>query len=419
MLNPKLRSVCEFVEGWCHSHRLNYSVVCDESDLQGLMLPRSGRALLPKLLADLGAVVTATGVHLETTKVRGGTILAFSIKAISEAKLAALIAEAGEEVEPMSFADKITDAFSQTVARPISEDPSEVTAGSLLMTALRVVDEGQYKGATGGMTRANQTSLQRQRVGSDNTMGGPKAKPVPSDKPQATTGASQPSTGPAARFEHRIADTFGVAPLPSRLKLFNKHLNETLGAMPAGGMGQPGMQGMATPNGMQPGDLFDKFAKSLQVMGQSMGTGPLQDQLKKQGINWKKSDDGQSIILYIVNASTNAPQPIARISAATLEKPADFETQLLNIMDFAKGDAPGTFKQRQQEMQNQEKAAREIAKQMGPQDQTAVSQQLAAPQQPGLQGMATPDQGPAVGGPVQQPATQQAATQAAMPKPGM
>ncbi len=415
MLNPKIRNVCEFVDKWCDRHGLNYSVVCDESDLQGLMLPRSGRPLLPKLMADLGAVVTAAGVHFETTRVRGGTILAFSIKAISEAKLAALIAEAGEEIEPMSFADRITDAFTKTVAKPISEAPEDVTPVSLLVTALRVVDEGQYKSATGGMTRANQTSLQRQRVGSDHTLAGPRK----SEDPQATTGASQPATGPATRFEHKIANSLGVSPLPSRRQLFDRQLNETLGAMGATGAG-PGMQGMATPNGTQPGDLFDKFAKSLSVLGTTMGTGPLQDQLKKQGINWKKSDDGQSIILYIVNGTTNAPQPIARISAATLEKPSDFETQLLNIMDFAKGEAPGTFKQKQQEFQNQEKAAREIAKQMGPQDQTAVAQQMAAPQQPGLQGMATPDgaqPAPQPGAQPQQPAPQAAATQAALPKP--
>lgn len=410
MLNPRLKTVCEFVDEWCSQNRVKYSVVCDESDLQGVLLFRKDRPLVTKLLTDLRPMVTAVGVHLETTKVRGGTILAFSIKAISEAKLAALIAEAGEEKEHMNFADKISDAFSHTLAKQVLEGTElEANVNTFLVTALKVVDEGQYKLATQGATRANQTSLQRQRVGSDNTLGGPQpsgdgksAKPNDSDEPQATTGASQPSTGPSTRFEERVARTFESG-LPSRRRMFGRQLDETL-------------QGMATPNGVQPGDLFTKFAQSLSVLGQSMGTGPLQDQLKKQGINWKKSDDGQSIVLYIVNAQTNAPQPIARISASTLEKPSDFETQLLNIMDFAKGDAPGTFKQRQQELQNQEKAAREIAKQLGPQDQNAIAQQMAGPMQPGLQGMATPTQGaPSAGG--APAAGGAAATQAAMPKP--
>lgn len=403
MLNPRIKSVCEFVDRWCRSNNVAYSVVCDEGDLQGILLFRKDRPLVGKLLATLDPVISATGVHLETTKVRGGTILAFSIKAISEAKLAALIAEAGEEVEPMSFADKITDALTRTVAKPVVEgdETVELNTTTFLTTALKVVDEAQYKSPTNAVGH-NTLERNSHKPNKPNTPPGKaNAKVVThdSDDPQATTGASQSSTGPGTRFEGRIAETMGVC-LPSRRRLFGKQLAETL----------QGLGGMATPNGTQAGDLFTKFAKALQVMGQSMGTGPLQDQLKQQGINWKKSDDGQSIILYVVNASTNAPQPIARVSAATLEKPSDFETQLLNIMDFAKGDAPGTFKQRQQELQNQEKAAREIAKQLGPQDQNTIAQQMQ-PQQPGLQGMATPNDGT--------PAPQAAATQAAMPKPGM
>ncbi len=383
MLNPRLKSVCQFVDSWCDRHSIKYSVVCDESDLQGVLLFRKDRPLVARLLGDLGPLVTATGVHLETTKVRGGTILAFSIKAISEAKLAALIAEAGEESEPMSFADKIVDAFSTTVADTLVENqpPTGLNQGAFLMTALKVVGEAQYKTPTNAI---GHNTLERNSH-------------CP-DKPGTPPG-KKPKTKDPVRFEERIAGTLEV-PLPTRRRMFGRQLSETL-------------EGMATPNGVQPNDLFSKFAQSLQVLGQNMGTGPLQDQLKKQGINWKKSDDGQSVILYIVNAQTNAPQPIARISAATLEKPSDFEAQLLNIMDFAKGDAPGTFKQKQQELQNQEKAAREIAKQLGPQDQNAVAQQMGQ-QQPGLQGMAMPDNQAGA-----QPAPQAAANQAAMPKPGM
>lgn len=409
MLNPKLRRVCEYVDSWCRQQRVLYSVVCDESDLQGLLLPRKDRPLVNRLVADLGQLVETEGVHLETTKVRGGTILAFSVKAISESKLAAIIAEAGEVKEPMNFTDKIDQAFVASTARPaVVEGVQEPNMLTFLDTALKMVGEGQYKSATQGMTRANQTSLQRQRVGSDNTLGGPnptaKDASVKSNEPQSTSGAAK---GPNTRFESRVAGVFDLSYQNRDTKVFQRQLAEAL-------------DGMATPSGVQPGDLFTKFAQSLAVLGQNMGTGPLQDQLKKQGINWKKSDDGQSIILYIVNASTNAPQPIARISAATLEKPSDFETQLLNIMDFAKGEAPGTFKQKQEELQAQEKAAREIAKQLGPQDQNAIAQQMQGQgQQPGLQGMAMPDAPGGGGGTPPQPAPQAAAQQAAMPKPGM
>jgi hypothetical protein len=411
MVNPKLQAVCQFVHSWCAAHGVGYSHVCNEADFQGILLLRKNRAVLEQLFHDLKPIVTEQKIHFEATRVRSGVILALSLKAISESRLAALISDAGEEIDSMTFTERLSDAFTRTTAAlPVTE----FNEGTFLATAVKIVGEGQFKSATQGITRANQSSLQRQRVGSNRTLGGaqnpPPAKgggPVhDSDDPQATTGASQAATGRPTRFENRVGTALGCLERDGRSRRdFYRQLTETL-------------QGMATPTGIQPGDLFTKFAQALSVLGQNMGTGPLQDQLKKQGINWKKSDDGQSIILYIVNAQTSAPQPIARISAATLEKPSDFETQLLNIMDFAKGDAPGTFKQRQQELQTQEKAARDIAKQLGPQDPNAVQQQMQQGMaQPGMQqGMAQPAGG--TGQPVSSlPAPQAAAQQAAMPKP--
>lgn len=398
MLNPSIKSICEFVDSWCSKHDIPLKYVCDESEFRAIQLYKRDRQLLGKLLDDLKPLVTATGVYLETTKVRGGTILAFSIKAISETTLAALIAEAGEEI--MSFAEKITEVFSQTVAKSVVESTiAEPNQGDFLMTAIKVVDESQYKSPLDALGRS---TLERNSHRPSKPAASAGKTTTDKKKSTAIGGDSQAATGPDLRFESRVATTMGSS-LPSRRRLFGKQLDETL-------------QGMATPNGAQAGDLFTKFAQALSAMGNNMGTGPLQDQLKKQGINWKKSDDGQSVMLYVVNAQTNAPQAIARISAATLEKPSDFETQLLNIMDFAKGDAPGTFKQRQQELQSQEKAAREIAKQLGPQDESSIAQQMQ-PQAPGLQGMATPDQGPVGDQPLgAPPAPQAAATQAAMPK---
>jgi hypothetical protein len=103
----------------------------------------------------------------------------------------------------------------------------------------------------------------------------------------------------------------------------------------------------------------------------------VQDQLKQRGINWENEPDGQAVRLYVINGTTNAKQPVGRISAAPLEKPADFEAQLLNILDFAKGEAPGTFKQKQEEMKMQQQAAADIAKRFGPQDPNSVEAQAA------------------------------------------
>lgn len=347
MVNPRLKNVCYFIDSWCEDHGIEYSVVADESDLQGILFFKKDRPIVRQLLNDIDEILERDGVHLETTKVRGGTILAFSIKAIAETGLAAIPANAGEE--PMTFTERLTNAFLRTVAsEPTPEDLNE---GVFAQTALKIV-EGQYKPATQGATRSNQTSLQRQRVGSNTTLGGVETGLV-IKKPQKP---QKPVT-----FENRVAGALELS-LHHTKNDFNRQLHETL-------------QGMATPDGAQPADMFQKFAKSLVVLGQNLGIGPLQDQLKQQGINWKKSDDGQAIILYVVNAQTQAPQPIARINSETLAKPSDFESQLLNIMDFAKGDAPGSFKQRQQELQSQEKAVREIAKSLGPQD-NAIAQQM-------------------------------------------
>lgn len=120
--------------------------------------------------------------------------------------------------------------------------------------------------------------------------------------------------------------------------------------------------------------LFSKFSKALEVLGKSLNIN-IKELLSQQGIKWDKSKDNTSIVLYLMNAVTNAPQPIARISADTLQKPHDFEQQLMSMIDFAKGQAPGTENQIKQELQNQEKAVREISKAAIP-DENPEAQQM-------------------------------------------
>lgn len=385
MLNQRLKEICQYVDSWCNDHKIDYSIVCDESDIQGVLLLKKDKSI-GDLMRDLEPRLVSDEIHLETKRVRGGTIFAFSVRALSESQLASIIAEAGEEEDPMTFADKIGFAFDSTTAPVVVETDAEINAGTLLVSAARIANEEQYKPATQGMARSNQTGYERQRIGR----------------------TAQKKSPKSMKFENKISSVFEL-PVATTHKTFNKTLSETL-------------SGMATPDGTQPGDLFDKFATALMTLGQSMGGGPLQDQLKKQGINWKKSDDGQSIIMFVVNAQTKAPQPIARISAETLTKPSDFENQLLNIMDFAKGEAPGTFKMKQAEAQAQEKTVREIAKQMGPQDPNAV--QMGGVPQATPQARGAPAAAPAPAAPTpppqpSQPVPQATARQAAMPKQPM
>jgi hypothetical protein len=69
----------------------------------------------------------------------------------------------------------------------------------------------------------------------------------------------------------------------------------------------------------------------------------------------------------VLNGTTGAPQPIARVSIEQLEKPHEFETTLLSLLDLSRGDAPGAMKQQQELLRAQEQAVREVAKSAVPQ----------------------------------------------------
>lgn len=406
MLGKRLNKIREHVETWCREHNIPTSMVCDTAGIQGVKIFEKNKNTLIKLFEGLAPVLKADNVFLDTQKVRGGMILAFSVRALSESEIHNLLARIGETCEPMTFQERISDAF----VLPLEEMSSIPTDNDFELTACKIAED-QYKTASSGATRSNQSSRQRNLHGVTMTHGGI----IDGKKKTKKKNKQQP-------FESTIRRIFDDSD-SAQPRLFSRQLTEAL-------------DGMATPDGAQPGDLFQKFARSLTVLGKQMGIGPLQQQLKKQGINWKKSDDGQAIILFIVNAQTNAPQPIARISAETLAKPNEFEEQLLHMIDFSKGEAPGAFKQHQAEIRAQEKAVRDIARTVNPQDQSVINQMAgagssAAPAMNGNADQATPNaQGGAgtvpSGGGAQTPpnatpsggnAPAAAATQAAIPKP--
>lgn len=385
MLGKRLNKIREHVEGWCQKHNIPTSTVCDTTGIQGVKIFEKNRNTLKQLFEGLAPILKADDVFLDVQKVRGGMILAFSVRALSESEIHNLLMQIGETREPMSFKERISDAF----VLPLEENPNHD-----FESAAYKIAEDQYKIASAGATRSNQSSRQRNLHGVTMTHGGV----IDGKKEAKKKKKSQP-------FESTVRRIFDDVESIPTTRPFYKQLSEAL-------------DGMATPDGAQPGDLFQKFARSLAVLGQQMGIGPLQQQLKKQGINWKKSDDGQAIILFIMNAQTKAPQPIARISAETLAKPNEFEEQLLHMIDFSKGEAPGAFKQHQAEIRAQEKAVRDIARTVNPQDQSVINQMAGA-------GTATPPAGNntanAASGSTQNAAggnaTADAATQAATPKP--
>jgi len=344
-VHPRLLAVISAVDDWCNTNDVQYDMACDESDIQGFKLFQKNTRFINSLIEYVNPFLDKNKVHLEYQKVRGGTIITLSLEAISETKLCNIIKRIGEEVEIMSFADRISHAINSKPIQAIPEEKTKkykLSEQELLKHANKIIKCGSDQDFDDNEAKK---SIKGKRI---KQAGG------------ATLGANKGANkGAPLRFEE-----FKIPQYQSRR--FKSELNEAL-------------DGIATPTDEQPQDLFSKFARALTILGDQMGTGPLQNVLKKQGINWKKSEDGQNIILYVINSQTNAQQPIATINAKTLESPNDFQEQLTIMLDFAKGEAPGAFKQRQQELQDQDKAVRSIAQSVSPQDdQDGIAQQMNA-----------------------------------------
>lgn len=378
---------------WCGRRNISHITVCDESDLQGIVLIQRDVAVIDRLLEFIEPVLETENAYLEVSKVRGGTVITLSTKAISESQLSQVIA-ATNEATNMNLRHKLDRVFNSQIQPERTPVAEETKPFDIAEAAKRLAnDPSSNLGAIEYAMACNRNL--------DTWVPAVKGDKV--EQPfKSSSGTVMLYCYNPALNEHAYMDvgtnTIMTAEEADHAMVFNrlgKALNEAL-------------DGMATPTGEQPNDLFEKFAKALQVLGQQLGIGPVQDHLKRQGINWQKSGDGQHIVLYVKNATTGANQPIASISADTLLKPSDFETQLTNIMDFAQGNAPGTSKQQAETLKNRENAVREIAKAVGPQDEQSVQQQF---QQPGMAGMAGPSAPPGM------PAPQAAATQAAAPKP--
>lgn len=126
------------------------------------------------------------------------------------------------------------------------------------------------------------------------------------------------------------------------------------------------LDGIATADNVQPKELVGRFMAALDNAGQKLGMGSIREMLTRQGIKIAQSKDGQALILYSINKQTNAAQPMMRIPIDSLNENSKFEEAIFNCIDYARGDAPGAFKQRQEAMRDQEGAVREIITQIGP-----------------------------------------------------
>lgn len=343
MFTQRLNKLREHVEQWCAENLVPAASITDTFGIQGIKIYNKNKEALASLLTDIEPLLEADQVYLDVQKVRGGLLLAFSIQALSEQQIQQFIDAIGEERQTMNLKDRLDLELRKPIS--LQEAPKTPPAPLSFEELAAQIVEDQYKDSISGMIRSNQTSRQRNLSTVASTYAGKVPGRNPKKKKQDESDIKE-------------SRSFDIALLEA-------------------------LQGMATPTDAQPNDLFNKFGQALQQLGKTMGIGPLQDKLKSKGIEYKKSKDGQAIILYVMNATTKAPQPIARISSETLSKPHDFEEQLLHMIDFSKGEAPGAFKQKQEEMRDQEKAARDIAKQLNPQPEEGQvqdqAQQMQAP----------------------------------------
>lgn len=332
-INPRLLEVVKAINEYCYDNSVEYDIACDESDLQGVKIFQKDVRFLNGLLRKINPLLEANAIHLETERVRGGTILALSLETISEKTIEDIVRNIGESIEPIPFKEKIDLIIAKKPNLEALKEEGEVCNGQETGNVVKGAKKGSKKGA-------NQKS----------------------------------SKGMAVKFEN-AKPKYPVNNNNRFTSLLEKALSEDL-------------SGMATPNDTNPDEIFKKFAKAMQVLGKQMGAGPLQDRLKEQGIKWKKSDDGLKIILYAMNAQTKAPMPIAQISAETIEKPKDFEEALKNILDFSKGEAPGSFDQTLQSVKDQQSAIADISKAVSPQE-NEIQQQFKVQQDQGM----VPDEG--------------------------
>jgi hypothetical protein len=383
-MNKNLREVCATLDQWCKINNIAYDIVCDEDDLQGVMLFKSKK--INGLLEYLQPLLS--GIHLEKQKVRGGTILAFSVAAISESVMENMIKNSGNKKVKSSFTEKIMDVFDNPVIVAEETVDEMDLKQALLDSAKKIAAEDQYKDPTIARKGASATSrLKKSAINPllHKELQGSEAPAKDDEEDSVTesiamqqamynalkTGASAllpkkkskksppPVPGPSGpkddQSQEELDDIVGDQFADESVKKFNSALNEALA-------------GMATSDGQQPGDLFDRFAKALDVLSSEMQI-DLKGALQKQGIKAKESDDRLKIILYTVSKDTGAPVPLHQIDAEMLADKTQFENKLRDIVDLAKGQAPGTDKQQQDIMRNQDQAIRDIATAVSPQDQ--------------------------------------------------
>jgi len=122
---------------------------------------------------------------------------------------------------------------------------------------------------------------------------------------------------------------------------------------------QEALEGIATETNVQPQAYFDQFIEALDA-------GSTRTKLKARGFELSRTKDGQSLVIHVINATTGAKQEIKLIPLSSLENGNSFKEELFDCIDLSNGEAPGSFKQRQESLRTQEGAVNDIVSKVGP-----------------------------------------------------
>lgn len=341
MIDPFLR-VMSHINDWSDHAQVPVSTLVDITGIHGVRIYDKSREKLKGLIESLRPLVKSDGLFLDVHRVRGGTLLAFSRKALSESDVRDLLLSIGEGTN-MSFKDRMDAAMHGAIEHRKPAPVKQITHETIDFTGqAKRINEAQYKSATDGMLRSNQSSLARE-----------------------THGKKISYAGELKRRKRNSEETYNEY---KSIRRFIGKIDEAL-------------EGMATSDDQQPRELLAKFGEALTKVGMALGGRPIQDRLTELGIQAKTSQDGSEVILFMINAKTQAPQPIARISAESISNPTDFQKAIQDMMDLAEGNEPGATETNRNKLQAREKAIRDVAQSFAPpQDNGAgAAAQAAAP----------------------------------------
>lgn len=236
---------------------------------------------------------------------------------------------------------------------------------------IEAVFEAQYK----TMLSPTRRNKKRNRRGPETTVRNEEqyktyVSPTDGYKKRSTLGSKDPKVSSAPKI-NKISAIIKTTEEPEeegfiqKITRFKLKLEEAL-------------EGIATETNVQPQAYFDQFIKALDMFGKEQGLGSIRTKLKGKGIEMARSKDGQSLVLYVINAQTNAKQDIKQVPLSSLENNSKFEEELFNCIDLANGEAPGAFKQRQESLRTQEGAVRDLVSKVGPDRLNVDSEETGA-----------------------------------------